>query len=348
MFEFLMEFSPFPIIFAGFNLEEYAWQLYVRMMVFTKELLSITGYSMSAMLSTSGSSTFGLGDIFNNLLTTIESNVIPAMASLGMAIAVVFWMVGFIEMVTEDRMSPEMFIKSFAKLAISIFLCAYASDIANAIRLFGDALMDEIAGLISGLNFGGVSGLDPFLSSEENPLENVFATLSLPKDVLKVTLSDGPSMDLDKYAEKLATENGDMNFLAVYGLTFSLMPLLIITAFAMVLVCFIVQATRILEMGVRSAFLPIAFGLIADDGWRGAGGRYIKKYIAICSQGAVLVLIGHLTTLLMNTTIQTTLVADNGGIFTFYYGAGMCLAVGIACVSVMFKSIGFINDVFGA
>ena len=41
-------------------------------------------------------------------------------------------------------------------------------------------------------------------------------------------------------------------------------------------------------------FFPIAMGLMSDDGWRGAGGRYLKKFLAVCCQSAVLVVIGGL------------------------------------------------------
>lgn len=339
LMEFIMEYSPFPTVFAGTSLEEYAWMFYAMFSTIIEYSLSITGEAMYCCLATSdGSALVSLADIFGDLMSNVEDIYIPAMASLGMAIAVVFWLIGFIEMVAEDRMSPEMFMKSFAKLAVSIGLCTYASDIAKAIRAFGDALASKVKELTSSLQ-GATSvnlNLDEILDFDLN-------------QILTWTDTNGNSIDLEAYAKLLATENEGWNFLGVFGYALAILPVIFLVCLVMIAVCFIVQATRIIEMGVRATFLPIAFGLIADDGWRGAGGRYIKKYLALCSQSAVLIIIGKITCRLMTSTMNVTL---NGGVCTslFMYSIGTLLvvAVGIACVSVMFKSIGFINDVFGA
>lgn len=35
--------------------------------------------------------------------------------------------------------------------------------------------------------------------------------------------------------------------------------------------------SRLIEMAVRAAFMPIAVGLVTDGGWSGSAGRYIKN-----------------------------------------------------------------------
>ena len=339
MFEFLMEYCPFLPIFAGFSLEEYAWRFTSMMMFFIEYLLKNVGNAMFSCLSTTenvGGAT--LSSVFNTLLTNVENSIVPTMASLGMAIAVVFWLIGFIEMVTEDRMSPEMFMKSFAKLAVSIGLCTYAREITHAIRELGDAIAATVKDKSSGLGGTDDINLDIFSFFDDFNFYDMF----------QMTV-DGDPMGLDEYAKYMATNNPDTNFLGIFGFALAILPIILIVCLVMICVCFIIQATRILEIGVRAAFLPLAFGLIADDGWRGAGGRYIKKYLAVCSQGAVLILIGRLTVTLMTSVVENTLQGDAlTSIYMFSYGTTLCVAVGIACVSVMFKSIGFINDVFGA
>ena len=100
-------------------------------------------------------------------------------------------------------------------------------------------------------------------------------------------------------------------------------------------------------------FFPIAMGLMSDDGWRGAGGRYLKKFLAVCCQSAVLVVIGGLCAYLMRTLAQTVIsnIQNTGGEVNLTLLVGnfsLMLGVGVAMISAMMKSIGIVNDMFGA
>lgn len=327
MLEFLTEYIPFIPIFAGWNLLEYAWQFFAGMMLDICTTLNNMGSSMSEILIIKEGSF--IGNIFHGLLSNIATNFVEALSGLGMAIAFVFWLIGFIEMVTEDRMSPEMFMKSFAKLGIAIGLCTYATEIMQAIVDFGNAFAKEVADItLTGLNTGSsILGLDKG-----------------DKGTYKVISIDG--MNKDQYAAFLE-KNNSMNFIGVFLLGGLISILILLASLAMQAVCYVVQITRILELCIRGAFLPVAFGLLADDGWRGAGGRYIKKFVAICSQGVVLVFIGKVTTYLMTSALAQG-VSNGGELSEIFMGLFLVIAVGIASISVMFKSIGFVNDIFGA
>lgn len=106
-----------------------------------------------------------------------------------------------------------------------------------------------------------------------------------------------------------------------------------------------------MEMSVRASFMPIAFALLADDGWRGAGGRYIRKYLAICCQSVVLCMIGGLHSIAFNKLILVfnTNIAEGGAADGSVPGAMLFMfGLSFATISLMFKSIGIVNDVFGA
>ena len=109
--------------------------------------------------------------------------------------------------------------------------------------------------------------------------------------------------------------------------------------------------------------MPIACALLSDDGWRGAGGRYIRKFIGICAQGAVMVVIGQLTGGIMGAICSSMKSSMRAKVDTAIANAGTkpgfglvidivestvaIVGIGVACVSLMFKSIGIVNDVFG-
>lgn len=110
------------------------------------------------------------------------------------------------------------------------------------------------------------------------------------------------------------------------------------------LVCF----TRLLELMVRGAFLPIALALLGDDGWHGAAGRYFKKLIALGVQGPAL--------LMINRGYQVIMTDLASNISNYNWGTGIlasvgviipALAVSLACIGLCKQSINIINDVFG-
>ena len=323
----LLEYLPILPTNAGVGdtLLEMCWRYAAWALQIMVTTLAGTGEAMYNILASSngsGSNVYGgasfIATALADLMNATEQNVVPAMAGLGIAIAVTFWLMGFIEMVAEDRMSPEMFAKHFAKLAIAVGLCMYAQELVGAVRAFGDAFTTMV----------------------------MQAGLGLSLDNLGQGVDNIQNLTTEELAIQLMNNNEDMNFILVILAVQSMAMPIYIVSLVMICVCYIIQVTRILELAVRGAFLPVALGLLADDGWRGAGGRYIKKFIAICAQGGVLIFIGQATQYLMTYGLRAITV--DGNIFGLFQSFVLSIAVGIACISVMFKSIGFVNDIFGA
>jgi len=183
----------------------------------------------------------------------------------------------------------------------------------------------------------------------------IFNCQELTQDILDLgiafdnTLKDyGASIGepLDKNLSDLADSLSEGDWV---GLLFSLLiPSMIIRFFGVIVngVVYIIAFTRLLELYIRGAFMPIALALISDDGWRGSAGRYIKKFIAIVCQGAVLVVIGNMSSGLMGAAANFALQTITPE--TAILSLTISLAASIATISIMFKSIGLVNDVFGA
>lgn len=226
------------------------------------------------------------------------------MSSVGLAIAILFFVMALIELITTERFTLEFFIKFFGKLAVAMILIVNAQPLAEGIVKFGEGLQETIVVSVEGENY---------------------------VDEVRKTAYDA------KYNEIMNTPG-----LSLIAVIMDSLTLLLINMITWVLeaVVYLIAFTRLLEMGVRGIFIPIAIGLMSDDGWHGAGGRYIKKFLAICSQGAVLVAIGVIT----ETAMRQTLIVKDGMAPNIL----IVLGLAFASISLMFKSIGIVNDVFGA
>ncbi len=235
--------------------------------------------------------------------------ILEGSATIGLGIVVACWIFAVVELAIQDRLTPETFVKSFARLGVGMVLVMNATTIYTGLKDFGNAFGNGIEALIAG---GG-----------------------------KFTPTITFALEEDK---------GQWILIALNTVMFNMVVLL--SAGIMKIVAYIVQISRTLEFLIRGAFLGIALGMLADDGWRGPGGRYIKKFLAVCAQGGVLILIGNVIAGLQASLLETAF--GSLGEFTlsnmsaYWSSVFLCVGVGFAGLSVMFKSLGYMNDVFGA
>jgi hypothetical protein len=241
-----------------------------------------------------------------------------------MALAAMFFIFALIDLVRSERLTVELFIKFFGNFAIAWGMILAAPTLYTATVNFGNTLGQWAAEVWSGL-----SGSSFNIPSKSDFYNNLAYYVQLDK-------SDPE-----------------------YQSWISLFPTALVTAGPLVLVClgltvatYFIAFSRLIELAVRGAFLPIAFGCMSDDGFRGAGGRYLRKFIAICAQVAVLVTIANVTTYIMGTvgSIVTSTFTSSAhlSLKSMISAAFIMVGVGFASVSVMMKSIGLTNDIFGA
>lgn len=232
--------------------------------------------------------------------------IAPGLSAVGVAIAITFFLIALVELSTTERLTLEFFIKFFTKLVVSIFVIALCPEITEACINFGNTITNYL------------------------------------NDI------DGASvMSRNEIYDKYWTYFHDtypVQWLVMVIQALSGILIIFIASMILSVIAYIVSFTRLLELGVRAAFMPIAVSLLSDDGWRGSGGRYIRKFIAICCQGGALVIIGRLTNLAMSACVTTQLSRPD---LSNTMGYLVMLGVGFASASLMFKSIGLINDVFG-
>jgi len=273
---------------------------------------SMIGETVSEVMG--GDLTTVAGQVSNYVMNGAINVIAPLMQAVGLATAILFFVMALIDLSSQDRLTMEFFVKFFSKFAIAVGFVIFSPDIARTCVNFGESL----ANMMSSLNFGNVSGN------------------SAPTRADLVA----------RYCAEIDSQYADTNRGVLEGVALACSQagtsiIFWLVGIILSAITYVVGFSRILEMSIRAAFLPVAMGMMADDGWRGAGGRYIRKFIAICSQGAVLVLLGEFTNQAILAASISSLGEGSGGLV-------IILGIGFASVSMMFKSIGFINDVFGA
>ena len=99
---------------------------------------------------------------------------------------------------------------------------------------------------------------------------------------------------------------------------------------------------RYIEIGVRMAFMPIGIADACNHGLSSPGIRYIKKFFAVCLQGA-----GMVAVVLVGTQLNTK-VAPDGEWYIPALGWLMQIVIGVSTVGAMMKSQSIVNDAVGA
>ena len=124
--------------------------------------------------------------------------------------------------------------------------------------------------------------------------------------------------------------------------------LIITTIFGLLarLSIYVVCIGRALEIIVRLALSPIAVADVFGNGLNSGGFRYIKKFLAVTLQGAVIVVIIHI----MGTLNATLAIPpDNDTSVSALFGNLMKVVfVNLAGVALIIKSQSIVNDVVGA
>lgn len=295
------------------------------------QTLAEVGEAIAEISKTDGSIT---GTIWSQM-SEVVTKVIDGLVPFGLSLCVLFFIIALLELAMSERMTLEFFVKFLSKLVVGVCAVYFAKDIWTECVKLGNAFGELVGSLFT-------------LSEEGQTVVEQMEDLGLTADQLTTTFTT--------YID----EKGANGWIGILMGTVSMVIPLGLAAIVLKIVSYMVGFTRILELCIRGCFLPVACALLSDDGWRGAGGRYIRKFIAICCQSAVLVAIGNVTSSMImlacsgcftdlqnyvkgeSTSFDPDVFLDN-----FLTANMIAFGVGFASVKLMFSSIGIINDVFG-
>lgn len=104
----------------------------------------------------------------------------------------------------------------------------------------------------------------------------------------------------------------------------------------------IICYTRVIEIYARATFAPVALSDFFHNGFQGAGWRFLKNFIAVCLQGALLLVIATIFSTLFDAVLMNG--GDSRG---FFYSVGVYIAFLCAAVMLMFKSQSICKELLG-
>lgn len=232
--------------------------------------------------------------------------IMQYMCSVAIAIAMIFFLISVLQLVTEDRFTPEFLVKFFAKFVIAFCVILWSPVILEAMIDFGNAFVVDVAGKAKSL-------------LQDN---NIFNPNDLELLVKNHSIWHYKNVGWDGFPG-IGTK-GNAAKMEVWGI-FEALPILIESvmlglfryiSYALAAVVMFIVITRILELYVRGAFLPVAASLMSDDGWRGSGGRYFRKLMSLATQNAAIIMVANV--------VNVVLTAALDSIFTRAV-QGMCL-----------------------
>lgn len=302
--------------------------------------------------------------------TDSDMGMMGYLCSIAIAISMIFFLISIIQLVTEDRFTPEFLVKFFAKFIIAFCIILWSPKILAAMIDFGDALARAIASGASGLS-EDTGGFNP------DALEAVVKNHSL-YHYKNVGWDNWPREGWLSVSAK-----SDAAKMEVWGLFESLQfwiegAMLGIFKFLSYLLNAIVMfivVSRIIELYVRGAFLPIAAGLMSDDGWKGSGGRYFRKLMSLATQTAAVVLVASVFGVITKTAIGSIFTSSILGKYGVTHCSTLedlatcttcldqidapidipvmkpmliCMVLCAAGLGVMFKTIHIMDDIWGA
>lgn len=238
-----------------------------------------------------------------NIVTDLyESTVQP----IAIYLMLIFFMVGLVDKLSNENFTWEQLGRQFAMFFLSVGLITHGFEILEKLFEFGLVFATDVHTLVK----------DNLYPSDK---------LDLVKEVV----------DTFKATIKVPNFLKDI-VLFVY--------LLIPWAFSWImgLVVKIICYTRVIEIYARATCAPIALSDFFMNGFQSAGWRYIKAFLAVCLQGAVILIITTIYSALFTIVAASV---DPG--LSFFKFLGVFVALMASGCMLMLKSLSLCKELLG-
>ena len=219
-------------------------------------------------------------DNINNLTATLKSSIAP----LGIMFLTIGLVCFFVEKASNgEATSTDFIFKGFIKFIIGFFLINNCHLIIDLIMDFGNGLSHLVTNVITEETQAADVNL-------KNQLYNAISDYYIRKcGVPQAYKFNNNLFVVVKQMFQYISVCWGWVHRFVGTLNWLLIPWLL--SKALFIATLTTSITRLLEIGVRSVFAPIAIGASAFDGNQIAGKRYFKQFASLCIQGAVILAI---------------------------------------------------------
>lgn len=241
------------------------------------------------------------GKVFSRVQDMYE-----AVQSVAVVLIFIYFMIAFVDKLSGENFTFEQMFRQIILLLVAKFLIDHGLEIIQLLYDFGTALLAEVAAPIP--EGGGAMGADN------------------AKELLK----------------EFEASLGLSGFMKVLKDVIVWLWLFIPWIFSWILgICVkIIMYSRMIEIYVRAIFAPIAFADFYQGGLQSAGFRYLRNFLAVAIQGALILSIAA-----VYSGLFTTVVASAG--LAFHNFLGLYLAFLSAAVMLMFKSLSLAKEIVG-
>lgn len=247
---------------------------------------------------------------YSAMWTSIEA-IYDGFMVAGVLLLMLYFLLSILANIERDQLTMDNMIKSIIEFVVAYIFVSYGYNIILGLMSLGDSLLVTI---------------EDSLANSDN-----------------VLLSDVQMAALDEY--KTGTVDNSLKILQgflmmLYYFGNLMIPDLLNTA-GMILV-YVACLSRGVEVAVRTMFCPLAIADVFKAGMHSPGVRYMKKFAAVCFQGAIIYAI-----LLASNLIRGSLSNDGGNVISGISNMACCLGITFVSVSLIFKSQQLANDVAG-
>lgn len=218
----------------------------------------------------------------------------------------IYFLIALVDKMTSENFTWEQMIRQFCMFLASYYLILHGFDILNYLFKVGLILIGDVYDAVQ----SHIGGKD----------QNFYS-----KDMIE---------DFEKRFGTGFIDNILMfcNLLLPWALQF------ILTICAKI-VCY----SRIIEIYGRATFAPLAYSDFFQNGFQGAGWRFLKSFLATCLQGALILVISVIFTALGPAIYN---LSDGGN--TLMGAVCVYLAFLASAVMLMFKSLSITREILGA
>lgn len=239
----------------------------------------------------------------NKVLLQYIGDAYAALKVTGLTLMLLYFFLSIMDKVTSEQLSVEIFIRKLILLAVGIITILYGYEIFSAIIDYSNFLIQDTAVFMDDMRAG--------------------TSLELLKKVKEVLECGNSSL-----VQALCAIGVILQYIIYF-----------IAQLAMTVVVFVVGVSRLIEIIIRFIFAPIGLAPIVHDGMRSSGFRYIKKFAACCINGAVIVCIAYLASILPNF-----FTADNVGVV---FAVCSKIAFPLATIALVFRCQNIADEIIG-
>ena len=241
--------------------------------------------------------------------------VYDAVMSVALMLVFIYFLLALVEKLSSETFTWEHLVKQLALLLVSKFVLENGMVIIEYCFEIGLGLFNEVTAVLETQDY--------FKNSE---LGHVNTTYEEFKNILGV--GEGGS-----FLKKL--------FAPVIVFAVLIFPWLF--SFIGEILMKLVMYSRIIDIYLRAMAAPIAFADFYHGGLQSAGFRYLKNFLAVGLQGALIMMIVSIYSILVATVVPTGF----NGLGAFFKFFGLYAAFMASAVMLMFKSMSLAKEIVG-